>query len=48
MEFFNYTKNLIKQKENEKDKIYKINPFKQKKDVTFIWVESPKENDDKE
>ena len=37
MDFFKYSKKLIKTKNN--DKCYTTNPFKQNKQVTFIWVE---------
>lgn len=39
MEFFNYSKNLIKQKEKEKEPVYKTNPFKQNKNYKLIWIE---------
>lgn len=38
MEFFKYSKNLLKNK--QKTQTYSTNPFKQNKQVTFVWVEN--------
>ncbi|MBR1681590.1 hypothetical protein IJ707_07360 [bacterium] len=45
MEFFEFTKKLLKLKKENQTKDYTTNPFKQNKQVTFIWVE-PKKNGD--
>ena len=37
MEFFKYSKKLLKNK--HETQTYTTNPFKQNKQVTFIWVE---------
>lgn len=38
MEFFKYSKNLLKNK--QKTQTYSMNPFKQNKQVTFVWIEN--------
>ena len=38
MEFFKYSKNLLKNK--QQNQTYSTNPFKQNKQVTFVWIEN--------
>ena len=42
MEFFKYSKELVKIK-NE-NKTYTTNPFSKNKQVTFVWVEKTNKN----
>lgn len=42
MEFLEFTKKLLKFKKEDKKKDYVVNPFKNNKQVIFIWVEPKK------
>jgi len=42
MEFLEFTKKLLKIKKEGKTENYFTNPFKQNKQVTFIWIDPKK------
>ena len=39
MEFLEFTKKLLKIKQKSKFQKYSINPFKQNKQITLIWID---------
>lgn len=42
MDFLEFTKKLLKFKKSSNKKDYSTNPFKENKQVTFIWIEPKK------
>ena len=42
MEFLEFTKKLLKIKKEDNKKDYSTNPFKNNKQVIFIWIEPKK------
>lgn len=42
MEFLKFTKKLLNLKKEDKQKDYSTNPFKENKQVVFIWIEPKK------
>jgi len=45
MEFLEFTKKLLKIKKEYNKENYSTNPFKENKQVTFIWIDTTKDKD---
>jgi len=42
MEFLEFTKKLLRIKKEDNKKVHSTNPFKENKQVIFIWIEPKK------